>query len=258
MKLVYEHINETIKHLKPRSEKDIEKQYQKDINDLESKSNNQLIDEFVIAPDESIYEKAIINVLIKRNAKELWNISTTWTDKHKYLYPQLMQWYKLNSVNNPNKKITESIKYLKPKSDEEIQKFLKDLDPFEKFSLGCKESIIWLIDEGIKEGKIDFNKDRSYLFYVYNSFNKGDEEIAMYFINLGFDIHSDNEKALRWAIWNFENYENNIRSQKIKLAKYLIKIGASLYEAGTFAIQNAFTEQIKSIQKFRQMFKINN
>jgi hypothetical protein len=148
-----------------------------------------------------------------------------------------------------------SIKHLTPKTQDELRSSIENMTPIEKFKLGCKENLFWLIDEVIKKEKIDVNQlNPVYSYHLCKEFYSGNILLAKYFINkYSFNIHNEHEKALRYAIWQFEVdfSSKDFKNRKIKLAKYLLDLGADINEAIDFANINNYIEQYLSLTEFK-------
>jgi len=126
------------------------------------------------------------------------------------------------------KTYNESLKDLmKPKSEEDILKFTKNLKPFDKLLLGCSKGILLLVKQAIEEGQ-DINRSGSYPLELAVNYNHID--IIKYLIDNGsyvydkfYDIAIDlgyNEvaellkkhldKEEKFIFENFENYKYDV------------------------------------------------
>jgi len=156
-----------------------------------------------------------------------------------------------------HKSVNEAIKHLPGRTEQELQAIMKNLPSEEKFILGCKQGIIWLVDKVIEEEKLAINNlSNLYEYYIYEAIYLAHIALVKHLIEKhGLDIHKYDEKALRYAIWNFETFRFD-EYEKIDLAKYLLSIGADFDAAYDFTKRNNYIEQYISMQTFDK--KINN
>lgn len=115
----------------------------------------------------------------------------------------------------------ESIKnILKPKSNDDIEKAVKNLTPDEKILKGCENNFLWLVEKGIEEGgnpNISKNGfDNSSAIHVAIEYDSID--VFKFLVKLPEIILTDNDNSIIWTAV----YEENIEMVKILLDDDLV------------------------------------
>ena len=139
------------------------------------------------------------------------------------------------------KLISESIKHLKPRSEEEIKNYHKNLSSHEKLYIGVEEGLLWLIKDAKKEGEdIHYGYD----WALKNACDCGYIDIVKFLIDEGADIHDARDYALRHA--SYYGY--------IEIVKLLLEAGADVHaendEALNLAKGQRHTEIIKLLKQY--------
>ena len=108
----------------------------------------------------------------------------------------------MNNFSSYNNWINESIKHLKPRSEEEIKSYYNNLTPDEKLLEGSRYGLLWLVKEALKEGAdIHLDEDNALCWASYYGYY----EIVKILLNAGANIHANNSEPLFWA----QVYGNN-------------------------------------------------
>jgi ankyrin repeat protein len=125
------------------------------------------------------------NAIILAQWNEHWNVVDYLKSIRK---PSL-----LNSLLKTNESVGS---LMKPKSEEDIRKKLKNMPLDEKLRTGCEEGLLYVVKDAIEEGA-DINSLDGIAIQLASS--NGHIEIVKYLIQQGADIHRNDELALRWA-----------------------------------------------------------
>jgi len=134
------------------------------------------------------------------------------------------------------KKVFESIKHLKPRSEEEIKSYLKNLSPKEKLETGAKEGLLWLVKDALSKGADVHAWDDCALRWA--SWN-GHLEVVKVLLDTGADVHANDDLALQLASENGH----------VEVVKVLLDAGANVHawddRALQWASKNGHTEVVK-------------
>jgi len=116
-------------------------------------------------------------------------------------------------MNLVSENINESIKHLKPRSEEEIRSSLKNLSSEEKLKTGAEEGLLWLVKDALNKGA-DVHAYNDYALRLAS--DKGHVEVVKMLLDAGANVHADNDGALRLASW----------SGHVEVVKVLLDAGA--------------------------------
>ena len=102
----------------------------------------------------------------------------------------------INKFTSYDNWMCESIKHLKPKSEEEIRSCLKNLSPEEKLETGVKERLSWLVKDALDAGANVHTEDDDALRLASHN---GHVKVVKVLLDAGANVHADDDAALRWA-----------------------------------------------------------
>jgi len=129
----------------------------------------------------------------------------------------LYNWLKNKSINvELDKNVNESIKHLKPKSEEEIRSCLKNLSPEEKLETGAIEGLFWLVKDALDAGANVHARDDWALRWASEN---GHVEVVKVLLDAGANVHAEDDWALRWASYNGH----------VEVVKVLLDAGADVH-----------------------------
>jgi hypothetical protein len=174
MNLVPENLNEAIKHLKPRSEEELYNH----VEVLEKEHNVSLKDSLKFI--KALRKIGLFVQLDYTEDTEFYFYCQEFIDDYMNVYLQLDNgieeflifqddgrtsellldggnWKDAAKIIEEEFPVNESIKHLKPKSEEELRSSVKNLTLKQKFAIGIEENLEWLVKETIEEG-IDVNE----------------------------------------------------------------------------------------------------
>ena len=89
------------------------------------------------------------------------------------------------------------IKYLTPRSEEELRSSFKKLTPEEKIEFGCVENIPWLVKDAIKEGA---NVNPRKYYFLTTACRDGHKELAEILLDAGANFNGHEKASLRLAV----------------------------------------------------------
>jgi hypothetical protein len=132
--------------------------------------------------------------------------------------------------------VFESIKHLKPRSEEEIKSCLKNLSPKEKLETGAEEGLLWLIKDALDTGA-DVHAWNDWALRWASA--KGHVEVVKVLLDAGANVHARDDEALQWASYNGH----------VEVVKVLLEAGADVNaeddEALRWASENGHVEVVK-------------
>jgi len=210
-------INESIKHLTPRSQEELSS-INKKISDAAKKlTDRQLYDKWYLEsyPEDIVYYKE----LKRRNSpRATWIRDSDWYTEYRY-------------------EMNESIKHLTPRSEQELQTNMKNLPPQEKLKTGARQGITWLVKDAIAAGaNVHTLDDRALRWASYN----GHAEVVKLLLDAGANVHAEGDLALRWA-----SYYGNV-----EVVKLLLDAGADVHAALRWASRNGHAEVVKRLKQY--------
>jgi len=95
--------------------------------------------------------------------------------------------------------ISESIKHLPGRTQEEIEAIMKNLPPQEKLETGARHGMAWLVKDAIVAGADVHAYDDLALRWASGN---GHIEVVKVLLDAGADVHARDDYALRWASGN--------------------------------------------------------
>lgn len=170
----------------------------------------------------------------------------------------------LNSLNSENKEkyisTNESIKHLlKPKSEEDIKKTVKNLSPQEKLYHACKNNILWLAKEAIEEGANINGYDTEDYTPLIDSFHNNSFEVFKFLLEKGADIKETRD------LWEQNILELSVYYGKYEYVQELLKYKIDLSRDDILSlldnidVQNIYGDNAIKIEKLlKNYFKTNN
>jgi hypothetical protein len=177
MKLVKEHINEAIKHLKPRSFEEIEESHREDLEKVFQRIH-ELIENSDLTNDRispEMVDSIAFDIDIHLSSDDVVYISNTYDEWEEKNYPE----------------VNEAIKHLKPRSPEEVDKnFDEEIKTWISDGLSGKNYITEKIYDYLDDSEtysetdsetfdLDFVKisDELLVYIFYNFLNEDEEKL---------------------------------------------------------------------------------
>jgi len=273
--LVRESINESIKHLTPRSEQEIQNIFIKDIKKFKNSLDTYELKDYP--------EFRKISNLLNLPLKEMFYVSDmydaysefnefaelmTKTDKPTRIkaketntffggtwlcYPrEKLAYWICDDFNIPtgwifNKKhfinrfkklktVNESIKHLTGRSEQELQAIFKNLSPQEKLETGVEQGIIWLVKDAIAAGANVHARNDGALRWASIY---GHTEVVKLLLDAGADVHAQDDDALQWASYNGH----------AEVVRLLLAAGADVHAGDDAALRYASSKGYAEVVK---------
>lgn len=170
-----------------------------------------------------------------------------------------------------NIKLDESVRdRMTPKSEEDIKNTIKSLQPQRKLMVGIENDMLWAVKEATEEGGRDIlhqdlelePSEDAYESPVVYAVEMGRTEIALYMIDSGYDLHTDNNKVMKTAVrlGNLKIIDKLIEKDyhpltkevgllssvvrsNIYLAKMFLDLGADVHYKNDVSLVNALGRQ---------------
>ena len=162
-------VNESIKHLTPRSEQELQTTMKnlspKEKLDTGAEQGIIWLVKDAIAAGADVHARndyALQNASYYGHAEMVKLLLNAGANVH--ARDDLALWWASNNGHaevvkllkrDVTKKVNESIKHLTPRSEDEMRQSIKDLSTLDKFLFGCKNNLDWVIREAVSEEHID-------------------------------------------------------------------------------------------------------